>query len=47
MNRAVLYVRASSKEQKQKGYSIPAQRKLLQSSAEQHDLEIVREVEEV
>jgi len=33
MTAAILYARVSSKEQKQKGYSIPAQLKLLRDEA--------------
>ncbi len=33
MQKSILYVRVSSKEQKQEGYSIPAQRKLLREYA--------------
>ena len=47
MTKAVLYVRVSSKERAQEGYSIPAQRKFFRDYAEQHELEIVREFEEV
>ena len=42
-----MYVRVSSKEQEKEGFSIPAQRKLLQQSALDHGLEIVREFEDV
>ena len=44
---AVMYVRVSSKEQEKEGFSIPAQRKLLQQYALDHGLEIVREFEDV
>jgi len=37
--KAVGYVRVSSKEQKQEGYSIPAQRRLLRDFADQNDIE--------
>ncbi len=47
MDKAVLYVRVSSKEQSEKGYSIPAQRKLLRDYAEKQRLSVVREFEEV
>ena len=47
MKKAVLYVRVSSKEQKEEGYSIPSQRKLLRSYAKKHNIDIVREFEEV
>jgi site-specific DNA recombinase len=47
MDRAVLYVRVSSKEQSEKGYSIPAQRKLLIDYAEKLKLSVVRQFEEV
>lgn len=40
-----MYVRVSSKEQE--GFSLPAQRKLLQQYALDHGLEIVREFEDV
>ena len=42
-----MYVRVSSKEQEKEGFSIPAQRKLLQQYALDHGLEIVREFEDV
>jgi site-specific DNA recombinase len=44
---AVMYVRVSSKEQEKEGFSIPAQRKLLQQYALDRGLEIVREFEDV
>ena len=33
MKEAIIYVRVSSREQKQEGYSIPAQKKLLKQHA--------------
>ena len=42
-----MYVRVSSKEQEKEGFSIPAQRKLLQQYALDQGLEIVREFEDV
>jgi len=47
MKKAVLYMRVSSKEQKEEGYSIPSQRKLLRSYAKKHNINVVREFEEV
>ncbi len=44
--KAVLYVRVSSKEQEQEGYSIPAQKKLLMEYARKQGLEIVETFEE-
>lgn len=46
MQKSVLYVRVSSKEQKQEGYSIPAQRKLLREYAKANSFEIVKEFED-
>ena len=43
MNKAVIYTRASSKEQESEGYSIPAQTKLLKDHAERNGLAIVGE----
>ena len=45
--RAVLYARVSSKDQEREGFSIPAQRKLLQSYARNSRLSIVREFVDV
>ena len=45
-NKAVLYVRVSSKEQEESGFSIPAQRKLLKAYAIDHGLRIVAQFEE-
>jgi site-specific DNA recombinase len=45
-NKAVIYVRVSSKEQEESGFSIPAQRKLLQSYALENGLRIVAQFEE-
>lgn len=42
-----MYVRVSSKEQEKEGFSIPAQRKLLQQYALDQGLDIVREFEDV
>jgi DNA invertase Pin-like site-specific DNA recombinase len=47
MKDAVLYVRVSSKEQKEEGYSIPAQLKLLRKYAKEHGFRVVQEFEEV
>jgi DNA invertase Pin-like site-specific DNA recombinase len=44
---AVLYVRVSSKEQQQEGFSIPAQQKLLRAYAESNGLVVLREFEDV
>jgi site-specific DNA recombinase len=46
-NDAVLYVRVSSKEQEREGFSIPAQRKLLEAYAEEHGINIIGEYEDV
>lgn len=46
MSKAVTYVRVSSKEQRDEGYSIPAQRKLLKEYARRNSLKIVAEFEE-
>ena len=46
MQKSIIYVRVSSKEQKQEGYSIPAQKKLLQQYAKANDFEIVKEFED-
>ena len=42
MNKALLYVRVSSKEQEKEGYSLDAQEKLGKEYAERKNLEIVR-----
>ena len=42
MKEALIYVRVSSKEQKQEGYSIPAQKKLLADFAKTHDFKVVQ-----
>jgi site-specific DNA recombinase len=47
MQKGVLYVRVSSKEQKEEGYSIPAQKKLLREYARKNSIEVVQEFEEV
>jgi DNA invertase Pin-like site-specific DNA recombinase len=39
-SRAVLYARVSSKDQEREGFSIPAQTKLLESYARDHQLDI-------
>lgn len=44
--KAVAYVRVSSKEQEREGYSIPAQKKLLDEYARKQNLEIIRVFEE-
>ena len=41
--KAVLYARVSSKDQEKEGFSIPAQRKLLKTYAEEHNLRVVSE----
>jgi len=46
MRKSIIYVRVSSKEQKQEGYSIPAQRKLLREYAKANNFEIVKEFED-
>ncbi len=46
MTPAVLYFRVSSKEQKQEGYSIPAQKKLLREYAKANSFKIVKEFED-
>ena len=46
MKKAVLYVRVSSKEQRDEGYSIPAQKKLLRAYAKKHALRVVQEFED-
>jgi site-specific DNA recombinase len=43
MPKAIIYVRVSSKEQKQEGYSIPAQKKLLADYAKANDFDVVKE----
>lgn len=43
MQKAIIYVRVSSKEQKQEGYSIPAQKKLLADYAKTNDFNVVKE----
>jgi DNA invertase Pin-like site-specific DNA recombinase len=44
---AVSYARVSSKDQEREGFSIPAQRKLLNEYATERGLRIVREFKEV
>ena len=44
---AITYVRVSSQEQAEEGYSIESQHKFLRQYASTHDIEIVREFEEV
>lgn len=46
MKQAVIYVRVSSKEQKEEGYSIPAQRKLLWEYARINGFKIAKEFED-
>ncbi|MFA5248161.1 MAG: recombinase family protein [Patescibacteria group bacterium] len=46
MKEGIIYVRVSSKEQKQEGYSIPAQKKLLADYARANDFKIVKEFED-
>src|ERR1700759_175845 len=43
MTEAVTYTRVSSKEQLKEGFSIPAQRSLLQRYAREHELKVVAE----
>ncbi len=43
MTHAVLYARVSSREQEREGYSIPAQRRLLNEYARIHGLQVERE----
>lgn len=45
-NKAVIYVRVSSKDQEEHGYSIPAQERLLKEYAERRGLKIVCEFKE-
>lgn len=42
-NQAILYARVSSKEQEKKGFSIPAQLRLLKEYASRNDLQVVKE----
>ncbi len=44
--KGVIYVRVSSREQKEEGYSIPAQRKLLTDFARTHGITIVKDFED-
>lgn len=44
--KAVIYVRVSSREQKEEGYSIPAQRKLLTDFARTHSIAVVKDFED-
>ena len=46
MKKAVIYVRVSSREQKQEGYSIPAQKKLLWDFARKNGFDVVKEFED-
>ncbi len=46
MKQAIVYVRVSSKEQKQEGYSIPAQKKLLWDFAKANGFKVVKEFED-
>ena len=46
MKEGIIYVRVSSREQKQEGYSIPAQKKLLKEYAKANDFEVVKEFED-
>src|SRR3989338_2476706 len=46
MIKAVSYVRVSSKEQKQEGYSIPAQKKLLADYAKANGFKVAKEFED-
>lgn len=45
--KCVTYTRVSSKEQEKEGFSIPAQQKLLNSYATEHQLSVVREFQDV
>ena len=47
MKTAVIYVRVSSKEQQQEGFSIPAQRKLLEAYAKDQDFSVLETYEDV
>ena len=47
MGKAILYVRVSSKEQEEEGFSIPAQLKLLREYAQKNRFEIVEEFVDV
>ncbi len=47
MSKAVMYVRVSSKEQHQDGFSIPAQRKLLEDYARDNGLQVLEAFEDV
>ena len=44
---AVIYTRVSSKEQEKEGFSIPAQLKLLQRYAEEHNYKVVNEYSDI
>jgi site-specific DNA recombinase len=46
MKQAVIYVRVSSREQKEEGYSIPAQKKLLWEYARVNDFQVAKEFED-
>jgi DNA invertase Pin-like site-specific DNA recombinase len=46
MKKAVIYVRVSSKEQRDEGYSIPAQLKLLRQYARKNEFKVLAEYEE-
>ena len=46
MKEAIIYVRVSSKEQKQEGYSIPAQKKLLADYAKANGFVVAKEFED-
>lgn len=46
INKAVIYVRVSSKEQEREGYSIPAQKKFLHDYAHNKSLKVVKVFEE-
>jgi len=47
MKQAVMYVRVSSKEQQQGGFSIPAQLKLLEAYSQEHGFEVVQVFQDV
>ena len=46
MNKAVIYARVSSTEQRESGYSLPAQVKLFREYAQSNNLIIIKEYEE-
>jgi len=46
MKKVVIYLRVSSREQKEGGFSIPSQRKLLTNYAIKNDFKVVKEFED-